>query len=88
MGKHEEIIKLFKSVPAVEEFINSSKFQLGKQILKYRIENGLTHEAIVKICDKSGVVIDKNTLSKIEGGSINIDVKIYKKVIYVLGIKL
>lgn len=85
MGRHNEIMNRFKTVPGVEEHLNSFQFQVGKQILKRRIELGLTQQQIVELCRENGVNITQSMLSKMETGSKNVEMNTYENLLRVIG---
>ncbi|MBA4535536.1 helix-turn-helix domain-containing protein [Brevibacillus halotolerans] len=85
MGRHNEIMNRFKKVPGVKEYLESFQVQVGKQILKRRIELGLTQQQIVDKCRERGFNITQSMLSKMETGSKNIEINTYESVLSVIG---
>lgn len=85
MGRHNEIMNRFKTVPGVKEYLESFQVQVGKQILQRRIEMGLTQQQIVEKCREKGFNITQSMLSKMETGSKNIEINTYQNVLNAIG---
>lgn len=80
-----EVMELLLNVKCAKEHIDSIQVQLGKEILKRRLELEWTQEDVVKYCRDLGDLITEASLSKIESGAKNIKVETYQKVFEVLG---
>ncbi|MBA2942810.1 helix-turn-helix transcriptional regulator [Paenibacillus sp. CGMCC 1.16610] len=83
--KFNKIMDLLKNVPGVNEHLESLQVQMGKQILKRRLELGYTQEQIVEECRQKGTLLTQATLSKIESGVKNIESSTYQAVLDALG---
>lgn len=81
----EQVMELLKSVPGVTEHLESLQVQLGKEILKRRMELGWTQKKLVEKCNSTGISLTQPMLSKMESGLKNIEVKTYQKVFDILG---
>ena len=79
-----EVMELLKTVPGATEHLNSIQVQLGKEILKRRIELGWTQLKLVQELNFRGVPMTQPTLSKMEIGVRNIDAETYQKVFDIL----
>lgn len=88
MTKHtqKDVMKRLKSLPEVQEHLNKLPVQLGKQILKRRIELNLTQQEVVALSKKHKKSITQAQLSKIEIGDENVTLQTYEKALYVLGL--
>lgn len=81
-----EVMALLKTVPGVTEHLESIQVKLGKEILKRRLELGLTQSIIVDyLRNQHGFPITQPMLSKMESGVKNIESQTYQKVFDALG---
>lgn len=81
-----EVMDLLKTVPGVNEHLETLQVKLGKQILKRRLELGWTQTQLVEECKTRGIKnLTQPMLSKIESGTKNIESNTYEKVLQVLG---
>lgn len=83
--RFEDVMDLLKTVPGVKDHLESFEVQMGKQILKRRIELGWSQQELVNRCRARGITITQPMLSKIETGNRNIESQTYNKVFDVLG---
>jgi transcriptional regulator with XRE-family HTH domain len=70
MAKHnyDDVMKMLKAVPGVEEHLKKPSVIQGKRIAKRRIELGLTQLELVKVAREKGIVLTQATISKAEAG--------------------
>lgn len=82
---HRDVMNNLKSLTKVREHLNKLPVQLGKQILKQRIELGLTQKQVVILSRRHNRPITQAQLSKIEIGDENVTLHTYEKVLEALG---
>ena len=82
--KHDELKRLLDQVPGVKEHMSSFHVQMGKQILKRRLELGLTQMEVVKKVQEQGEKITQATVSKVETGDNLVGADTYDKILKAL----
>ena len=82
---YEDVMNRLKQVPKVNEHLNSTAVIMGKQILKRRLELGLTQQQVIALIEQQGKTMTQARLSKIETGDSNITTDSYDKVFEALG---
>lgn len=83
--EHKNVMSLLKKVPGVEQHLNSFNIIKGKQILKKRMELGLTQKEICEIVNKKGYCLTPSTLMKIESGYKDIPNNTYDQILKLVG---
>lgn len=84
MFDYDEVMESFKSVPSITEHLNSSQVTLGKEIMKRRMELGLSRDMLIEKCNSKGLSLTQSVLSDMELGLRSIEVVIYKNIIEIL----
>jgi transcriptional regulator with XRE-family HTH domain len=76
-----EVMDLLNSIPGVKDHLEKIQVKLGKEILKIRLELGLTHANVVEACKTFGKIsIDESKLSQMESGDLSIEENKYKQI--------
>lgn len=82
---HEDLKKLLNQVPGVKEHLTKPSIIKGKEILKRRLELGLTQTDLIKVAGKRGIILTQSTVSKAEGGHEGITNGTFDKIVEALG---
>lgn len=82
---HEDLKQILNQVPGVKEHLAKPSIFKGKQILKRRIELGLTQTDLIDKARKNGIILTQSTLSKAESGHEGITNGTFDKIVESLG---
>lgn len=83
--KHEDVMRLLEQVPGVTEHMQSFEVQMGKTILKRRLELKITQLQLVEMVRLQGENINQSTISKVESGDNTVQSETYQKILTALG---
>ncbi|MED4287375.1 helix-turn-helix transcriptional regulator [Priestia megaterium] len=84
-AKHKRLMDLLDEVPGVKEHMDSLQVQMGKKILKRRLELGMTQKRLAEIICENGEKITQATISKVECGETSVESDTYSKIFNALG---
>jgi predicted transcriptional regulator len=82
---HEDLKKLLNQVPGVKEHLTKPSIIKGKEILKRRIELGLTQSDLIREAREIGIILTQSTVSKAESGHEGITNGTFDKIVEALG---